>query len=39
MPPTAQPAIAISEKPSLTITRRLPAPPDRCFRAWTDPQA
>jgi uncharacterized protein YndB with AHSA1/START domain len=39
MPPTAQSAVTVSEKPSLTITRRLPAPPDRCFRAWTDPQA
>jgi uncharacterized protein YndB with AHSA1/START domain len=28
-----------SEKPSLTITRRLPASPERCFRAWTDAQA
>jgi uncharacterized protein YndB with AHSA1/START domain len=39
MPPTARAAVTVSEKPSLIITRRLPAPPDRCFRAWTDPQA
>ena len=39
MPPAAQPAVTASEKPSLTLTRTLPAPPDRCFRAWTDPQA
>jgi uncharacterized protein YndB with AHSA1/START domain len=39
MPPTAQPAVATSDKPSLTITRWLPASPERCFRAWTDPQA
>jgi uncharacterized protein YndB with AHSA1/START domain len=38
MPPTAQSAVATSQ-PSLTITRRLPASPERCFRAWTDPQA
>src|SRR5262249_52595902 len=34
----AQAAAALS-KPSLTITRKLAAPPDRCFRAWTDPEA
>jgi len=34
----AQAAAALS-KPSLTITRKLPAPPERCFRAWTDPEA
>jgi uncharacterized protein YndB with AHSA1/START domain len=39
MPPDAQPAAVTSRKPSLTITRKLPAPPDRCFRAWTDPEA
>jgi uncharacterized protein YndB with AHSA1/START domain len=35
----AQPAAATRPKPSLTITRRLSASPERCFRAWTDPQA
>ena len=39
MSPDAQPAAATRPKPSLTITRRLPASPERCFRAWTDPQA
>jgi len=39
MSPDAQPAAATRPKPSLTITRKLPAPPDRCFRAWTDPEA
>ena len=38
MSPNAQPAAATNAKPSLTITRKLPAPPDRCFRAWTDPE-
>jgi len=38
MSPNAQPATATNAKPSLTITRKLPAPPDRCFRAWTDPE-
>jgi uncharacterized protein YndB with AHSA1/START domain len=27
---------AFRTKPSLTIRRRLPAAPERCFRAWTD---
>src|ERR1700730_9238297 len=39
MSPDARPAAATRPKPSLTITRRLPAPPERCFRAWTDPEA
>jgi uncharacterized protein YndB with AHSA1/START domain len=30
---------ATRTKPSLTLTRKLPVTPDRCFRAWTDPQA
>ncbi len=30
---------ATRSRPSLTITRKLKASPDRCFRAWTDPQA
>jgi uncharacterized protein YndB with AHSA1/START domain len=30
---------AARSKPALSITRRLAAPPDRCFRAWTDPEA
>jgi uncharacterized protein YndB with AHSA1/START domain len=34
----AQPALATAAKPSLTIRRRLPASPARCFRAWTDPK-
>jgi uncharacterized protein YndB with AHSA1/START domain len=38
MSPDAQSAATCS-KPSLTITRRLPATPDRCFRAWTDAKA
>ena len=37
--PNARSAAATSPKPSLTITRKLPVPPDRCFRAWTDPEA
>jgi uncharacterized protein YndB with AHSA1/START domain len=37
--PAAQSVGATNEAPSLTITRKLPAPPERCFRAWTDPQA
>jgi uncharacterized protein YndB with AHSA1/START domain len=39
MSPNARSAAATRAKPSLTITRKLPAPPDRCFRAWTDPEA
>lgn len=39
MPTDAQSTAATRPKPSLTITRKLPAPPDRCFRAWTDPEA
>jgi uncharacterized protein YndB with AHSA1/START domain len=35
----AQTAVATGTRPSLTITRKLAAAPDRCFRAWTDPQA
>jgi uncharacterized protein YndB with AHSA1/START domain len=35
----AQSAAATRPKPSLTITRRLPASPERCFHAWTDPEA
>jgi uncharacterized protein YndB with AHSA1/START domain len=38
MSPSAQTAAARS-KPSLAIRRVLPAPPDRCFRAWTDGEA
>ncbi len=38
MSPDAQPAAARS-RPSLAIRRNLPAPPDRCFRAWTDGEA
>jgi uncharacterized protein YndB with AHSA1/START domain len=34
----AEPVVAYA-KPSLTIKRTFPATPDRCFRAWTDPQA
>ena len=30
---------AARAKPSLALRRKLPAPPDRCFRAWTDPEA
>jgi uncharacterized protein YndB with AHSA1/START domain len=37
--PAQSAAAATSPKPSLTLTRTLPASPDRCFRAWTDPQA
>ena len=39
MPPDAQPDAITRAKPSLMLTRTLPAPPDRCFRAWTDPEA
>ena len=38
MPPAAENAAARS-KPALSITRKLAASPDRCFRAWTDPEA
>ncbi len=41
-PPTLSPpksAVTASAQPSLTITRKLPASPERCFRAWSDPQA
>jgi uncharacterized protein YndB with AHSA1/START domain len=38
MPPDDQIAAARS-KPSLAIRRNLPAPPERCFRAWTDGEA
>lgn len=34
----AQSAVAAGQKPSLTIKRRVAAPPARCFRAWTDPK-
>ena len=30
---------ALSEKPSLILTRNYPVPPERVWRAWTDPQA
>jgi len=39
MPSDTQSAVTASAKPSLTITRKLAASPDRCFRAWTDPEA
>jgi uncharacterized protein YndB with AHSA1/START domain len=39
MPPDVESAVSTRAKPSLTITRKLPASPDQCFRAWTDPQA
>jgi len=29
----------ITEKPSLTLTRRYPVAPEKVWRAWTDPQA
>jgi len=35
----AQSAAAKRPKPSLTIKRKLAASPERCFRAWTDPEA
>ena len=38
MSPDAQ-TVAARSKPSLAIRRNLPAPPDRCFRAWTDAEA
>jgi len=38
MPSDAQTA-ATNAKPSLIIKRRVPAPPERCFRAWTEPEA
>jgi uncharacterized protein YndB with AHSA1/START domain len=38
MSPTPQSAAAPGPKPSLTLTRTLPAPPERCFRAWTEPE-
>lgn len=27
------------DKPSLSITRTINAPPERCYRAWTEPEA
>ena len=30
---------SLAEKPSLTLTRSYPVPPERVWRAWTDPQA
>ena len=39
MSPDARSANAARAKPNLAIKCELPAPPDRCFRAWTDPQA
>jgi uncharacterized protein YndB with AHSA1/START domain len=38
MSPAPRSATAARPKPSLTITRKLPAPPERCFRAWTEPE-
>ena len=37
---TVQPAIAthFAERPSLTLTRRLRARPEKVYAAWTDPQ-
>jgi len=32
-------ATGLAEKPSLTLTRGYPVPPERVWRAWTDPQA
>ena len=29
---------SLTEKPSLTLTRSYPVPPERVWRAWTDPQ-
>jgi uncharacterized protein YndB with AHSA1/START domain len=29
----------LKEKPSLTLNRSYPVPPERVWRAWTDPQA
>ena len=29
----------LTERPSLTLTRSFPVPPERVWRAWTDPQA
>ena len=29
----------LAEKPSLTLRRSFPVPPERVWRAWTDPQA
>lgn len=37
MSPDAQ--TAARSKPRLAIRRNLPAPPDRCFRSWTDAEA
>ena len=30
---------SLTEKPSLTLTRSYPVPPERVWRAWTDPEA
>src|SRR5215471_13615663 len=38
MSPDTRSATATRPQPSLTITRRLPASPERCFHAWTDPE-
>ena len=34
-----EPTIIVTEKPSLTLTRNYTVPPERVWRAWTDPQA
>ena len=30
---------SLAEKPSLTLNRSYPVPPERVWRAWTDPEA
>jgi uncharacterized protein YndB with AHSA1/START domain len=34
-----RPANPVGDKPSLRITRTYPVPPEKVWRAWTDPQA
>ena len=38
MSPDGPSAAVTRSKPSLTITRRLAASPEHCFRAWTEPE-
>ena len=34
---SASPSPSVAQKPSLTLKRRLNAPPEKVYAAWTDP--